>query len=381
LVAGDFNINNGATNPTRLLFSKEERESAPYFERASDLGFTLLNTPGIYTSFPFTGTQRPSTIDLALANPQFVSAYRPWDASSLPSTGSDHTPILISLSPSSPYNDQPRPRWQDADWPSVTEKLKNWLVPPPPDATSPNQLNQWCSLALSALTTAIEATRPRCRPSPRSKAGWTPLLTTLRKEFTKGSRTAKRLHTPDCYAIARQSKLGYFNSIKRAKAAYWADFLAKASPNNIWTAKQLVAPRKTPRFPSLPDASDPVAINNALLDHFFPPMDPLPSWGRLKKDPSAVPRTKDQLRLALCKSSHSSAPGPDGIPSSVWKRVKLVNPTIILELLSPLVAFGYHPPLLKNPNGVVLDKPGQPSYDSPASFRIIVRRKTILKIL
>jgi len=54
---------------------------------------------------------------------------------------------------------------------------------------------------------------------------------------------------------------------------------------------------------------------------------------------------------------------------------------IILELLSPLVAFGYHPPTLTTANGVVLDKPGKASYDSPASFRIIVLLKTISKVL
>jgi len=54
---------------------------------------------------------------------------------------------------------------------------------------------------------------------------------------------------------------------------------------------------------------------------------------------------------------------------------------IILKLLSPLVAFGYHPPSLKTANGGVLDKPGKASYDSPASSRILVLLKTIAKIL
>jgi len=207
----------------------------------------------------------------------------------------------------------------------------------------------------------VEATAPRSRPSPRSKSWWTHLRTTLWKKFTKASRKAKKTQTPDSYSIARQSKLGYFKAIKRAIASSWADFLAKTSLDTIWTAKQLVAPRKTPRFPSLPDASGPVAINNALLDHFFPPKDPLPSRGRLKKNPSATPLTKIEIKLALSKSSPSLAPGPDGIPNSVWKRVNLVNPAILLELLSPLVAFGYHPPSLKTANGVVLDKPSKPS--------------------
>jgi len=64
----------------------------------------------------------------------------------------------------------------------------------------------------------------------------------------------------------------------------------------------------------------------------------------------------------------------------VWKNVNLVNPTIILELLSPLVAFGYHPHSLKATNRVVLNKPEKASHDSPASCWIIVHLKTIAKI-
>jgi len=345
------------------------------------LGFTLLNTPGIYTRFPFTGTHRPSAIDLAFTNPHMLPTFRSWDASILPSTGSDHAPILISLGPPSPHNDKPRPRWQETDWPGLTDKPRHWQIPPPPGAPSPSQLDQWFSSALSSLTAAIENNTPHSRPSPMSKAWWTPLLTTPRKEFTKTTCKAKKLRTPDSYATARQAKLGYFKAIKRPKATYWADFLAKTSPENIWTAKQMVAPRKAPRFPSLPDASDPVAINNALLNHFFPLKDPLPSRGRLEKNRSTAPLTEVEVRLALSKSSPSSAPGPDGIPYSVWKKVNLINPSIILRLLSPLVAFGYHPPSLKNANGVVLDKPGKASYNSPASLRIIVLLKTISKIL
>ena len=303
------------------------------------------------------------------------------DASSLPSTGSDHAPNLISIRPHSPYDNRPRPRWQEANWPGLTDRLQNSLTPPPPETPSRNQLDQCFSLALSALMTTIEATAPRSRPYPKSKAWWDPLLTTLRKDFSKATHKAKTLRTPDSYAIAKQSKPGYFKAIKRAKAFYWADFLAKTSLNNIWTAKQLVTLRKTLRFPSLPNASDPVPVNNALLEHFFPPKDPLPDRGRLKNNPSATPITKTEIKLALSKSSLSSAPDPNGIPYAVWKKINLINPAIILELLDLLVAFCYHPPSLKTANGVVQDKPSKASYDSPASFCIIVLLITILKIL
>ena len=87
------------------------------------------------------------------------------------------------------------------------------------------------------------------------------------------------------------------------------------------------------------------------------------------------------IAQALSKSSPSSAPGPDEVPYLVWKQVNQYNPEILLALLALLVEVGYHPPLLKHANGVVLDKPGKPSYDSPSSFRIMVLLKTISKIL
>jgi len=84
ILSGDFNVHNGTTDPFRLLSSKEENESAPYLDRASDLGFTLPNTRGVDTRFPFSGTHRPSTINLAFANPHILPRFHSWEASSLP---------------------------------------------------------------------------------------------------------------------------------------------------------------------------------------------------------------------------------------------------------------------------------------------------------
>jgi len=58
-----------------------------------------------------------------------------------------------------------------------------------------------------------------------------------------------------------------------------------------------------------------------------------------------------------------------------------VAPHLILDLLAPLVAHCFHPPALKMADGIVLDKPGKPSYDSPSSFRVIVLLQTFSKIL
>lgn len=94
-----------------------------------------------------------------------------------------------------------------------------------------------------------------------------------------------------------------------------------------------------------------------------------------------IPLTTGDIVQALTKFSLSSAPGPDGVPYSVWKSVNRINPAILLALLTPFILIGYHPSPLKHANRVVLDTPGKPSYDAPSSFRNIFLLQTISKIV
>ena len=86
------------------------------------------------------------------------------------------------------------------------------------------------------------------------------------------------------------------------------------------------------------------------------------------------------MTRALSKSSNTSAPGPDHIPYSVRKSVHRLKPSLLPSLLDPLLAHGFHRPSLKISLGILLDKPGKPSYNSPFSFRVIVLLRTLCKI-
>jgi len=65
----------------------------------------------------------------------------------------------------------------------------------------------------------------------------------------------------------------------------------------------------------------------------------------------------------------------------VWKRVHRSCPALLTSLLSPLLQYGHHPSSLKKANDIVLDKPGKASYDTPASFMVLVLLETLSKIL
>jgi len=213
------------------------------------------------------------------------------------------------------------------------------------------------------------------------KPWWSPLLKTVRKEFYSSSRKACTSDDPQDRVIAKLSKQGYCKAIKAAKADHWKSFLADATPRTIWSAKKFAVGRVAPRFPNLPDPTSPEEVNQALLRHFLPPK-PLPIVPSiLRPYKGCEPLLPGEITSALRKCSFSSAPGPDTIPYSVWKRVHLTAPRLLPDLLGPLLKFGYHPVSMKKANGIVLDKPGKPSYDSTSSFRVIVLLQTVSKIL
>jgi len=54
---------------------------------------------------------------------------------------------------------------------------------------------------------------------------------------------------------------------------------------------------------------------------------------------------------------------------------------MIQDLLAPLVSTGFQARSLKKADGIVLDKPGKPSYDFPSSIMVIVLLQTFSKIL
>jgi len=67
-VLGDFNFHHSLADPCRSLSESEFTISARYFDISFDIPYHLLNTPRVYTRFPFETISRPSVWDLAFAN-------------------------------------------------------------------------------------------------------------------------------------------------------------------------------------------------------------------------------------------------------------------------------------------------------------------------
>ena len=135
LVVGDFNIHHPLPDPLRSHSAEELATSLPYFSRMAELGFGLLNQPGVYIRFPLGGAGRPSVLDLSSASPALLPFCQAGDTH-FPSTGSDHIPVHRILSNPLSSPPPPSPNCSLTDWPSLEPLLRDFVVPTP--SYSPN---------------------------------------------------------------------------------------------------------------------------------------------------------------------------------------------------------------------------------------------------
>ena len=131
LTLRDLNIHHPTADPLKAFKEHEIATSTPYFDRATDLGFSLLNTPGVITRFSMSLIGRPGVLDLAFACPLLALYFPEW-SDALPSTGSDHIPILLRFEAPLFRAPPPTPNWALTDWTSLESSLKSAAISPPP---------------------------------------------------------------------------------------------------------------------------------------------------------------------------------------------------------------------------------------------------------
>jgi len=182
-------------------------------------------------------------------------------------------------------------------------------------------------------------------------------------------------------ALARAARNTYFKVIQTDKRVHWWQFLANVDSQSVWDARKISAGRAPDHFPTLENTSSPTEINNTLLQHLFPPRPSPPPPLILPAFKVVPPVLQAEVSSGLRKTSNTLAPGPSGIPYSIWKQVHKANERLLPSLFTPLLTHWYHPLAMKKANGIVLDKPGKPNNRTPASIRIIVLLETGSKIL
>src|SRR5205807_2418937 len=194
ITLGDFNLHHPLLDPLRELSSQDISVSAPYFDRAADLGFSLLNVPGIFIRFPFDSSTRLGVLDISFANPAVALFFQSWDTS-LPSTGSDHVPITILLSAPLLRPLAPTPNWDKTDWNALKTQLASIQVSSPPIMPTTHSLTSWLNRHLLTVSTLLLNNTSKKHPSFQSKPWWTDQQNSLRRTSHSASCRSRKLPT------------------------------------------------------------------------------------------------------------------------------------------------------------------------------------------
>ena len=252
LTLGDLNIHHPTADPLRVFKEDELATSIPYFDGATELGFTLLNTPGVFTRFSMSLVGCPGFLDLAFACPLLAPYLSEW-SDPLPSTGSDHILILLRLEVPLFRAPPTSPNWGLTDWSALEPCLKPASRSPAPPLYTSRSMEVWFQTNLNRITAQLALHAPVKRVTYRSKPWWSDLLSLLRKGYNTARRCSKKdRFDASLRASARAARSAYFKAIKKAKRDHWSSFLASATPQTVWTAKRFEIGRPPPPLPGSP---------------------------------------------------------------------------------------------------------------------------------
>jgi len=159
LTLGDLNIHHPTADPLRVSKEDEIATSTPYFDRATELGFTLLNVPGVFTRLSMSLIGRPGVIDLAFSCP-LLAPYVTECTDPLPSPGSDHLPILLPFEAPLFRAPPPTPNWALTDWPTLESSLKATCILPAPSIPTTLSMVIWFKTNLDRITAELALHTP-----------------------------------------------------------------------------------------------------------------------------------------------------------------------------------------------------------------------------
>ena len=91
--------------------------------------------------------------------------------------------------------------------------------------------------------------------------------------------------------------------------------------------------------------------------------------------------TKKDLLNIIHKLLNRKAPGPDGIPNEAWKVIQETVGEELAGVITGILLSGELPASFKESTTVALRKEKKKDYLLPGSYRLIIYKNTIVKIV
>ncbi|KAM4056517.1 endonuclease-reverse transcriptase domain-containing protein [Hirsutella rhossiliensis] len=320
VLAGDFNRHDLLWGGDEVS-ARRQGEGQPIVDLMDDFSLCSLLPRGTKT---WQGPDKESTIDLVLASAELADeviscVIHPTEH------GSDHRAIQTTFDIQVPERTFPqRLLLRNAPWVAIAARVEDELRPLPWTVGVQTQADQ----LMRVVTKVLHDLTPRAQPPPYAKRWWTKDLTRLRRTYTywrNQARAQRRVgqSRPD---LSKE----YHDNVRSQKKTHWDDFVTDES--NIWKAlKYLKSGMEMvdDRVPPLRRTDGSITEGKGeqaeeLLCTFFPPLPARiePEGERPQREAIAMPDlTLQEIEEKVMAAKSWKAPGEDGLPAIVWKKL------------------------------------------------------------
>lgn len=247
------------------------------------------------------------------------------------------------------------------------------------DSTRPSRSSRDCCEAhvdyvMKCVVHSCEMAIPR-RHTPSGKRPvywWTPEIADLRRECLSLRRRAQRTRCPELAGqrsadhVAKKKELR--RAINASKARCYKQ-LREEIDTDPWGLGYKIVTQKLGgrRVPVLADMPTTIRIIHDLFPSHA--VRPQRTWSDLGQ---FEPFSGEELERAIKSAKRKKAPGPDGLPSEVWRLVLGCQPNLMLELYNLCLSSGVFPKRWKKARLVLISKgkgdPDLSSYYRPISM-------------
>ncbi|XP_044718712.1 endonuclease-reverse transcriptase domain-containing protein [Hirsutella rhossiliensis] len=327
VLAGDFNRHDLLWGGDEVSASRQG-EGQPIIDLMNDFGLSSLLPRGTKT---WQRADEESTIDLVLASAELADEViscmtHPTDH------GSDHRAIQTAFDIQVPERTFPqRLMLKNAPWIAIATRVEDELRPLPWSVGVQTQADQ----LMRVVTKVLHDLTPRAQPPPYAKRWWTKDLTRLRQTYTYWRNQARAQRRagqpqPDLEQRAKDAAKEYHDNVRKQKKSHWDDFVT--DENNIWKVVKYLKPGVNvfdDKVPPLRRADGSITKGKGeqgeeLLSTFFPPLPTMiePEGERPQREAITMPDlTLQEIEEKVMAAKSWKAPGEDGLPVIVWKKL------------------------------------------------------------